>query len=51
MKENLVPKYFMTLDAIKKTHFLLDYLMDVLAQGGLDCTGTDNCTFNSRYQT
>ena len=26
-----------------------DYLMDVLAQGGLDCTGTDNCTFNSRY--
>jgi len=24
-----------------------DYLMDVLAQGGLDCTGTDNCTFNS----
>ena len=50
MKENLVPKYFMTLYAIKKTHFfLLDYLMDVLAQGGLDCTGTDNCTFNSRY--
>lgn len=24
-----------------------DYLMDLLAQGKLDCTGTDNCTFNS----
>ena len=24
-----------------------DYLMDLLAQGHLDCTGTDNCTFNS----
>eukprot|EP00094_Tigriopus_californicus_P000025 TCALIF_00025-PA protein Name:"Similar to DPYS Dihydropyrimidinase (Homo sapiens)" AED:0.05 eAED:0.05 QI:11/0/0/1/0.8/0.83/6/0/1031 len=24
-----------------------DYLMDLLAQGHLQCTGTDNCTFNS----
>jgi len=24
-----------------------DYLMDLLASGDLECTGTDNCTFNS----
>jgi dihydropyrimidinase len=24
-----------------------DYLMDLLAAGDLECTGTDNCTFNS----
>ena len=27
-----------------------DYLMDLLARGDLDCTGTDNCTFNSRQK-
>ena len=27
-----------------------DYLMDLLASGDLDCTGTDNCTFNSKQK-
>lgn len=27
-----------------------DYLMELLANGDLDCTGTDNCTFNSKQK-
>lgn len=27
-----------------------DYLMELLAKGDLDCTGTDNCTFNSKQK-
>lgn len=27
-----------------------DYLMQLLADGELDCTGTDNCTFNSKQK-
>ena len=27
-----------------------DYLMDLLAEGHLECTGTDNCTFNGRQK-
>jgi len=27
-----------------------DYLMQLLANGDLDCTGTDNCTFNSKQK-
>ena len=27
-----------------------DYLMKLLATGDLDCTGTDNCTFNSKQK-
>ena len=27
-----------------------EYLMKLLAQGDLDCTGTDNCTFNSKQK-
>ena len=47
----LIQFFFTTPHSIfkKKPIVLVDYLMDMLAQGGLDCTGTDNCTFNSRY--